>query len=429
MFPIIYDIIYTIIFLLYVPIFLGKSIIKNKPLANLKERLGFISPVVGARVNLTGARVNSRRVLIHAVSVGELISVKYLVERMKEEMPYLHILISIITPAAYKLINEKFNNKYEVHYFPFDWSFAVKNFLKKLKPDLVILVESEFWLNFLYYCNKNKIPILLINGRISERAFKWYRIIRRWLCKKLNIIQKFYMQSKADAERLKKIGVEEAKIKILGNLKYDVKPNEKMEGVEEVKKWLKDNPCILVGSSMKGEEGLFLNIYAGLKKKFPSLKLIIAPRHPERFNEVSDLIISKGLSLCKRSEGKIKESEVFLLDSVGELASLYQLSTVVIIGGSFLPYGGHNIIEPAYFAKPIIIGNHMENFKEMAEEFLINKGCLKTDINNLLLALEQMLDNDKLRDELGKNAYKVVRKNAGVTERIINELKNIIASL
>jgi len=404
---------------------LGKSIIKKKPLAKLRERFGFISP--GA--NFVSARVNKKRVLIHAVSVGELISIKFLLERMKEEIPSLHIIISTITPTAYNLLKEKFNNKYEVHYFPFDWSFAVKKFLRKLKPDLVILVEAEFWLNFLYYCNKYKIPIILINGRISEKAFRRYRMIRRWFYKKLNIIERFYMQSKADAERLEGIGIEGGKIKILGNLKYDVKPNERIEAVEEVRKWLRDNHCILVGSSMKGEEELFLNVYTELKKKFPSLKLIIAPRHPERFNEVSDLIISKRLSLCRRSDGEIKESEVFLLDSVGELASLYQLPTIVIIGGSFLPYGGHNIIEAAYFRKPIIIGEHMENFKEIAEEFFIDSACFKADINNLLLVLEQMLNNDKLRYELGENAYKVVKKNAGATERIVNEVKNIIASL
>ncbi|OGF64624.1 MAG: hypothetical protein A2Y62_00555 [Candidatus Fischerbacteria bacterium RBG_13_37_8] len=409
MHPFFYDIIYTVMFIFYLPLFLGKSLIKKKSFAKVQERFGIIKVI---------EKKEGTRIWIHAVSVGEFLSIKKLIGTLKKTVPGIIIYISTVTPAAYSLANKIVDERCSVFYFPFDWSFTVKRVLNKIHPDLIVLMESEFWPNFLYYCSKMNITIMTANGRISERAFQGYSILKTFFASRLESIKLFCMQSKADAERLSQLGIDSSRIKIVGNMKYDVEPPTNSSAKEQLSEWLKENQCIIAGSTMKGEEELLLELFIKLKKEYNTLKLIIAPRHLDRFNEVAHIIEGKGLTYCRRTAGQIKDTDVFLLDTIGELASIHALATIVIVGGSILSFGGHNIIEPAYFKKPIIIGEHMENFSEVTAHFLQQQACIQIPYNDFYERLTLLLKDTEERGRLGNNAFNVVQQNLGATEKV-----------
>lgn len=237
------------------------------------------------------------------------------------------------------------------------------------------------------------------------------------------------MQSQQDAERLNQLGVDKSKIQVIGNMKFDIKPPENKEIQQALEQWLTGYPCVLVGSSMKGEEELLLDLFCKLKQDFVNLKLIIAPRNPDRFDEVSQIIKDKGFTLCRRTEKEIVESDVFLLDTIGELPSLYHLATLVIIGGSIRPFGGHNIIEAAYFKKPIIVGEFMENFADIVSYFIRNHACIQVPYQNFNTEIQKLLHSEELRITLGENAYKVIEQNLGATEIIFQNITEMLASV
>lgn len=417
MHPYVYDIIYIIGFILYCPLFLGKAIFKKKNLINLKERFGF--------VNIDDKKSNLR-IWVHAVSVGEFISIKGLICLIKQRIPDSVICISTVTPAAYFLANKTLGRDCFIFLFPFDWSFAIKRVIKKVNPDLIIVVESEFWPNFLYYCGKYKIPLLIANGRLSERAFRRYKIFRNFFLNRLSSIKFFCMQTEADANRLKELGVDESKIIVTGNVKYDIKPQSISDALNQVNAWLDGRQCILAASTMNGEEKLIFELYKKLRNDFPQLKLIIAPRHHERFDEVKKIIKQEGFDYCLRTGNKIEQTDVFLLDTIGELASIIQLATIVIMGGSIKPFGGHNIIEPAYFKRTIIVGEHMENFTDVINNFIMNKACIQIPFEKFYNEIKELLINEKKRQELGGNAFKILQKNMGATENIFKYILNIL---
>lgn len=417
MHPYVYDIIYTIAFILYCPLFLGKALFKKKNLINLKERFGFIN---------IDSRKSNLGIWVHAVSVGEFISIKGLIRLIRQQIPDASVWVSTVTTAAYFLANKTFGKECFTFLFPFDWSFVIKRVIKQVNPDLIIVVESEFWPNFLYYCGKARIPLMIANGRLSERAFRRYKIFRSFFLNRLNSIKLFCMQTEADANRLIELGIDEGKIIVAGNVKYDIKPQQSGDAFYQVNAWLGEAQCILAASTMNGEEKLIFELYKRLRKDFSRLKLIIAPRHHERFDEVKKIIKQEGFDYRLRTENRTDQSDVFLLDTIGELASVIQLGTVVIMGGSIKPFGGHNIIEPAFFKRAIIVGEHMENFADIVNNFIMNKACVQVPFERFYDEVKDLLINEKKRQELGENAFKIVQKNMGVTENIFKYVLDIL---
>ncbi|MBA3061276.1 MAG: 3-deoxy-D-manno-octulosonic acid transferase, partial [Nitrospirae bacterium] len=309
---------------------------------------------------------------VHAVSVGEVIASLPLLQRLKDRYPSVSLVLSTITDTGQRVALGKVPDRTKVIYLPFDLSFILERTLKNIQPNLFITIETELWPNLLMMLKKRKIPAVVMNGRISDDSFKGYKRIKFFMRSIIDCVDLFCMQDAVYAERIKELGAAEDKIRVLGSFKFDTAPSL------NIPEWTKliSHPVIIAGSTHRGEEDLIVSSYIELKKDFPDLTLIIAPRHPERFKEVEELVKKKGLEYIKRSEIEGRETRdkgqrkglIVILDAVGELASVYGVSDVAVIGGSFIEHGGQNLLEPAFWAKPIICGPHMENFP-FAKEF------------------------------------------------------------
>jgi len=362
---------------------------------------------------------------VHAVSVGEVLATLPLLKRLMESYPSRTIILSTITDTGQRIAMERAPEGIRVVYLPFDVPLILKSVCKTVKPQILITIETELWPNIFRVFKKNRASVMVLNGRISENSFRGYRRISFFMKKVFSYVDIFCMQSEIDAERIKNLGVDEERIKVLGNFKFDTKPSS---GIPDWTKIVK-KPIIVAGSTHEGEEELITFVYNELKKDFPDLNLIIAPRHPERFKDVEDMLGSKGYSFVNRSSLNAQSSEhstlrgeIILLDTVGELSAIYGIADIAIIGKSFRGYGGQNPLEPAYWSKPIVFGPHMENFpfsKDFQREgaaIQVQEGCLYPELRQLLLFPEKA-------KEMGLKAKKIYMKNTGAVERAIDVTK------
>jgi len=375
---------------------------------------------------------------IHAVSVGEVIAALPLLQKLKQRYPSAGLLISTITDTGQEVAMEKVPEGTQVIYLPFDVKFILRRIFKKIRPSLFITIETELWPNLLLTLKENNIPAVIMNGRISDGSFKGYKKIKFFMKGIIDCIDLFCMQDAVYAERIKELGAPEDKIRVIGSFKFDTVPSS------AIPEWTKllSPPVIIAGSTHRGEEDLIISVYEKLKKDFPELNLIIAPRHPERFGEVEGLIKAKGLAYKRRSEleGKTTPPQsppwqggekgkvsglVVILDAVGELASTYGASDIAIIGGSFIEHGGQNLLEPAYWAKPIICGPHMENFP-FAKEFYEKRAAIETDELNLLERLKELLKSPEKRKAFGERARRIYDEKAGAVDRAMEEIAKFL---
>jgi 3-deoxy-D-manno-octulosonic-acid transferase len=384
-------------------------------LPTLKDRLGFLQ--------IPRLR---RTVWIHAVSVGEVRSVQRLVEKLRPCYPGQPIVLSTATPAGQGLARDTAGLADHVFYFPLDLPGSIRRTLDHVDPELVLIAETEIWPNFLRECRRRKIRVLMINGRISDRSLPRYRIVKPWLKRVLKDYTLLGMQSEIDRERIESIGADSAKVTVLGNLKYDA-INAARPLEPELTRVLKQcQPLWIAASTTHGEEEQVLAAFAELRTRFPRLTLLLAPRHPERFKEVAQLVESLGLRLARRTEmpGLEINRPVLLLDSIGELASTFEFASVVFMGGTLVPRGGHNILEPAIFSKPIVFGPHMENFREIGDLFIEERAAIQVrNGEELAKAVANLLSDSDAAAELGENARRVVERNAGATEKVLAYLK------
>jgi 3-deoxy-D-manno-octulosonic-acid transferase len=404
------------------PYWLVKGLREKKYLAAVPERLGLRLPALASSV---------RPIWIHAVSVGEVLAAKPLVTALAAARPRLPIVISTVTTTGRELAQKEFACAAAIVYFPFDWGFCIARFLRRLQPRLVVLMETELWPNFLQRCSRASIPLLLANGRISDRSFRRYRLFRVWTRSMLIRISAVLAQTSEDKERFISLGAPPDRVFVAGNLKFDFPtPSAAANG-----EWLKllrscmdlnsDTPVVVIGSTMKGEEALFLEAFLQVLQTLPDARLILAPRHPERFNEVADLIQKTGMTFLRRSmlpDQNPKGVQVLLLDTIGELRQVYSLASVAIIGGSFLPFGGHNVLEPAALAKAILFGPDMTNFREIAGLFLKSHAARQTSLVALPRDLNELLQDSHLRDRLGEQALFTFRQNQGATQATLQHL-------
>lgn len=392
----------------------------------LREKFGIISATV-QKESLTETLPGKKTPLlwIHAVSVGEVSSSIPLLRKIREKYPYVGLLLTTITDTGQRVAIERVPPGTRVAYLPFDLKETLKRSLKNIRPDVFITMETEIWPNLFVTFKQRKIPVIIMNGRISEKSFKRYRKIRFFMKHVLASVDLFAMQETVYAERIKALGAPENKTAVIGNFKFDTRPSE------NIPLWthLLAQPMIIAGSTHAQEEELVLSSYQILKQDFPDLNLIIAPRHPERFQEVEELIKAKGLH-CSRSSKLCSEpadpqsirSRIVLLDAVGELASVYKACDIAVIGGSFIPHGGQNLLEPAYWSKPILCGPHMENFP-FVKEFYDAEAAFEVTEDTLYEKLKLLLHSPEKRKLAGGKARKLYDQKTGAVERAADMLK------
>lgn len=413
-----YSLIYTFSAVLYIPIFLYRTIVQDKRLANLFQR--FSPPTV-----VPVPASNNPILWIHAVSVGEVKAVEPLIRKLA---PNSHkIFISTTTHTGQNFAQTMFSEQATIFYFPMDWQWLCRLYLERIKPSAVLLMETEIWPGFISAAFSLGIPTLLINGRISDCSFRRYRRTRFFFTPLLKQISHFCMQTPQDKERILELGVSPDRVNQMGNLKYDYQLNESEEKtamVQQLRRILKptvDDLLLICGSTREGEEKMLFKIFQNLTEEFPSLRMLLAPRHPHRIEGISRLLKNYQFNHTLRSQlvsEEISLPQIVLLDSIGELAYLYQLADVVFVGGSLVPTGGHNIIEAAYFAKPILFGPYMGNFREISSTFLESYASLQVQSETELTPkIRDLLQDSRTRRWLGRNARKVVRDNQGAVER------------
>jgi 3-deoxy-D-manno-octulosonic-acid transferase len=424
----------------------------------LREKFGFIEPSwsflskggseggYGSESTRTN-RLTGGIIWIHAVSVGEVMASFPLLKRLREKYPSKRIILSTVTDTGQNVGKNAAPEGTSVVYLPFDIPFALKTILKRVTPEILITIETELWPNTFRVFKDRGIPIILMNGRISENSFKGYKKISFFMRRVLSNVSLFCMQSDLDAERIGGLGVNRERIEVLGNFKFDTRPPSAIPA------WAKRivGPVLIAGSTHDGEEELMISVYRELHREFPDLNLIVAPRHPERFNEVEDLFKSKGMPFVKRStlgvqysapspspiewEGRggggtptpesLLSGTIMLLDTVGELSAVYSISDIAVIGKSFKGYGGQNPLEPAYWGKAIVCGPHMENFP-FIRDFYGQGAASEVNEKSLYPALRQLLLLPETAKKMGKKAKELYMKNTGAVDRATEVISQYI---
>jgi 3-deoxy-D-manno-octulosonic-acid transferase len=423
-----YSLLTLLLFVVVSPYFVYQAIRYKKYIGSLRQRLGYL-PIT---FNVDG----EESIWIHAVSVGEALTARALAADLKARYPRLRLFLSTTTMAGQQVARRSLKDMDAVFYFPFDWTFIVRRTLNLVKPRLFIMMETEIWPNLLRECRRRGVKTVMINGRISSRSYPRYRLVRPFFRRVLADVDRFCMQSKESARRLIDLGGDASRVTVTGSLKFDSleipAPPSHGKPRDRVLRFFRLSPSrtvIVAGSTMRGEETAVLRAFSRVKTASPSAVAIIAPRQPGRFGEVERLAREMGFVTTKRSELPIDvepRADVIILDTIGELAQLYQLATAVFVGGSLADHGGHNILEPAIFGKPIVFGPHMQNFKEIADTFLVNGAAVQVHSER---ELEQVIlgfvSDPVRRARLGAAARALVEANRGAkgkTLAVIAEL-------
>lgn len=393
----------------------------------LAERMGGVP----ARLVLREDSQRRRCIWVHAVSVGEVIAVSGLIQEIRARFSNYRVLISTTTDSGQTLARKRFGDE-NVFYFPMDFAFAVQPYLRVLQPELVVLAETEFWPNFLHLAHATGARIAVVNSRISDRSWPSYRRFRWALRRMLAEVDLFLAQTQTDSSRLESIGADPARIMVTGNLKFDLTPSQSSAILDELRASFAAEgagPVFVCGSTVEGEEPLLLKTFENVKVQDPRAVMILAPRHPERFDEVAILMQQMNIPFIRRSLWKREAlaGGVFLVDSIGELAALYALADVAFVGGSLVPRGGHNIIEPAQHGVAIVVGNHTENFRDIVSLFHNRDAVRIAGMAELPLTLMQLLANDDERRTLGRRAQETMRSQAGATRRTVEALQALLA--
>jgi 3-deoxy-D-manno-octulosonic-acid transferase len=405
----------------------------KKYIGSLGQRMGYL-PV---SFNLDG----EDSIWIHAVSVGEALTVRALMADLRRRYPTLRIFLSTTTMAGQQVARRNVQDVDAVFYFPFDLSFIVRRTLRLVRPKLFVMMETEIWPNLLHECRRTNVATVMVNGRISSRSYPRYKIVRPFFKKVLADVDRFCMQSEESARRLIDIGAEPARVFVTGSLKFD---SMEMPGVTTLEgrgqnrvlryfRITSGRPVIVAGSTMREEEQIVLQAFRRIKASVGSAAnplLVIAPRHPERFAEVEQLAKNQAFVTVRRSDLPIDaepRAEVVILDTIGELAQVYQIATAVFVGGSLVDVGGHNILEPAVFGKPIVFGPHMQNFKEIADAFVAQDAGIQVhNARGLEDALLALLTDPVRRARLGAAARALVESNRGAKDKSLAVIAQLL---
>jgi 3-deoxy-D-manno-octulosonic-acid transferase len=426
---------YRVFLLLLTPIVLLVLLIRsfNHPeyRQRLVERLGFF-PKPYKRGGI----------VVHAASVGEVIALKSFIEKLLVNYPDLPITITSFTPTGSAQITKLFGDRVQHGYLPLDIFPCTTLFLHRLKPKMMIFMETELWPNLISQCARQQVKLLLINGRLSKKSLTSYQKLNALMAPCLNRFDIILTQSEENLTHFLQLGAHQSRCMNSGNLKFDIGVNEQVINKKaELAKLLfaNDNQAKrtvwLVASTHEGDEVIALIAFKELLSQYPSLLLVLVPRHPERFEHVANLCLEQQLTLAKRSENTIiNDEQVWILDSLGELMAAFALSDIVTMGGSFSEIGGHNPLEPALFNKPVIVGHNMSNFNEIMQQLrqenaiieLTNSTPTNESSTQLVNEISALLQQPKRQQTLGENALKVVLQNQGASEKTLAQVINLL---
>jgi 3-deoxy-D-manno-octulosonic-acid transferase len=417
-----YSLLLGLVAVLSAPWWLVQMLRLGKYRAGLSERVG----AVPQRVS-DGARPGGT--WIHAVSVGEVLAVSRLAEELLKAQPDRQVFVSTTTATGQQLARKRMGEN-RAFYMPLDFGFALRPYLRRLQPSLVVLAETEFWPNLLHMAKRSGARLAIVNARISDRSFPRYRRFAWFFRRVLENVDLFLAQTDEDARRLREIGAPAERVQVSGNLKFDIRLSAGSPLVDGLRKAITPGaPVIVCGSTTEGEEEIVLAAFQQVLRLHPATVMMLAPRHPESFERVAELINAAGISLIRRSRWTRTERLagcVFLLDSVGELAAVYALASVAFVGGSLVPVGGHNILEPAQHGVAALTGPHTFNFREIMRIFEHGKGVRVVTADTLAAQFVELLANKHEREGLGARARQLFQENTGATERTLRALEALM---
>ena len=419
---------------------------RGEPSSALGERLGGVPREIVARAAASRVANDPAAgpIWIHAVSVGEVLAARPLVEGLKHRFPARAIFVSTTTETGQKLARERLQCADGIFYFPLDWVVPVRRALRAIRPALVIMMETEIWPNFLREAQRSGGAVVFANARISERSFARYKrkrweflVVGEFFKRVLRDAQRFLAQTPEDAARLAEMGAPEERIEVTGNLKYDsAAPSLGEFGVwlsaqiRQQERW----PVIVAGSVVAEEEEAVVAGYDVVQRRWRHALLLLAPRKPERFDAAASISAAGGWNVVRRSQINAttpldESADVLVLDSIGELAGLYSLADAVFVGGSLVAAGGHNILEPAWFSKPPVFGRSMENFRDMAAQFLAARAAVQvTSGPELGQVWVQLIEDNALRERMGAAARALSERNRGAAARSLDRISDMLGA-
>ena len=423
-----YSLLVVLAVLIGSPYFVYQAIRHRKYVGSVRQRLGLL-PI---SLNLDG----DSSIWIHAVSVGEVLSARPLVEALRQRYPALRLYVSTTTMAGQQVARQQLQGETDgVFYFPFDFAVIVRRVLNIVRPRLLLLVENEIWPHLLRECQRREVKTMIVNGRISGRSFPRYRLARPFFRRVLAGIDRFCMQSEESARRIIDLGAEPGSVSVTGSLKFDAAagPDPHLRARGRVLRFLRvapDRVVVVAGSTMRGEELYVLRAFRRVKAVAPDALLILAPRHAERFAEAAQIAAEEGFATVRRTALGIDaepRADVVVLDTIGELAQVYQLATVAFVGGSLVETGGHNILEPAVYGRTVVFGPHMSNFTEIASTFVANRAAVQVSSpRELEEQLVELVSNPVRRAALGAAARALVDANRGALDRTLQVVVRLL---
>ena len=418
-----YSLALALLALAYLPLFLVRKVWGAGYPVALRERLGF--------VRVPPASSPRSRLWVHAVSVGEVMAAVPLVQALRMRWPAADVVVSTVTATGDRVARARLPESAATFTFPLDFPGAVRRTVARVEPACFIALETELWPNLLRALRRAGVPAVLANGRISDRSYGRYRRVRGLFRRVLDDVALFCMQSEEDARRIISLGARPERVIVTGNLKMEVPPGE--SGTAEL--WrrllhLGPAPVVVAGSTHRGEEALVLDAFQAVSPSAAGLRLVLAPRHPERLDEVEGLVRARGLPVVRRSRVSAGNAPaVILVDTMGELASLYAVADVIFVGGSLVPVGGHNVVEPALHAKAVVFGPHMTNFREAAALLLgAGAACQVKDGTELAATLGTLLGDGAARKALGQAAWTAIRAHQGACVRTMAAIEQVLTA-
>ena len=425
-----YNILLTFLLILASPYFLLRSLIQKRFRKALPQRMGFFQDLSFKKA-----------IWVHAASVGEVFCSIPLLKKIKKEFTHLKIVLTTMTFTGNETAKTYLPEADQILFLPIDHPFIIPRVVEKIQPNLLLIAETELWPNLLQSCGKKGIPVVLFNGRISQKSFQRYHLFKFFFKECLKHISLFLMQTEEDRTRIIEMGGESKKIRVVGNLKFDQTfPSIPQEVMAEMAKNLglqgKEN-ILIAGSTHSGEEEILASLYKEIKKIDPHLTLILAPRHLERLEEVERVLKKESLSWLRKTSLPLgagrsgqEQPDVILLDTMGELMSIYSLGTLIFVGGSLVPVGGHNPLEPLFFKKCVLFGPYMFNFLEISSRLIEAEGAIQVSgKEDLFSQMKRLLFDEGARKETGEKGYQFLQEHQGATERMFEEIRPFLSRI
>ncbi len=420
-----YNTLLTCLLILSAPYLFFRGLLQKKFRSQLIQRMGFFQELAF-----------KRPIWVHAASVGEVFCTVPLLKRIKREFPHCEIVLTTMTSTGNEAAKTHLPEADRVLFFPIDHPLTLRRVIKKIHPRLLLIAETELWPNLLRSCGRKGIPIILFNGRISEKSFRGYLFFKFLFKECLKYVSLFLMQTMEDQTRIIEIGAESDKTRVVGNLKFDqTLPSFNQEAMANLAKsiGLQGKEAILIaGSTHPGEEEILLSLFKELRKIHSHLILILAPRHLVRLEEVERILEKESIPWVRRTSLAVDQDhqkqkeppEVMLLDTMGELMSLYSLGTLVFVGGSLVPIGGHNPLEPLFFKKCVLFGPYMFHFSEISRRLVEEGGAIQANgKEDLATHMKRLLKNDRTRRDIGERGYQFLQRHQGATERMFEKIR------